>query len=198
VRRYADAGISNLLALRGDPPLASDGPLPEGDLKHAIELVQLMRSTGEFCIAVAAHPQGHPDAVDLESDRRHLADKLQVADFAITQFFFELEDYLSLVEWLSSHGVDKPVLPGIMPITKASTVRRMAQLTGSRVPASIAERIDAVAERPAEVRKIGVEVATQLCQKLLAEGVPGLHFYTMNESAATKEIYAHLGLSGTA
>jgi methylenetetrahydrofolate reductase (NADPH) len=198
VRRYADAGISNLLALRGDPPLESDGPLPEGDLKHAIELVELMRSTGEFCIAVAAHPQKHPDAVDLVTDRRHLAEKLQVADFAITQFFFELEDYLSLVEWLSSHGVDKPVLPGIMPITKVGTLRRMAELTGSRVPPAIAERIEAVADRPAEVRKLGVEVATELCQKLLAEGVPGLHFYTMNESAATKEIYAHLGLAGTA
>jgi methylenetetrahydrofolate reductase (NADPH) len=198
VRRYADAGISNLLALRGDPPLESDGPLPEGDLKHAIELVELMRSTGEFCIAVAAHPQKHPDAVDLVTDRRHLAEKLQVADFAITQFFFELEDYLSLVEWLSSHGMDKPVLPGIMPITKVGTLRRMAELTGSRVPPAIAERIEPVADRPSEVRKLGVEVATELCQKLLAEGVPGLHFYTMNESAATKEIYAHLGLVGTA
>jgi methylenetetrahydrofolate reductase (NADPH) len=197
VGRYAEAGISNLLALRGDPPLASDGPLPEGDLKHAVELVELMRSTGEFCIAVAAHPQKHPDAFDLESDRRHLREKLQLADFAITQFFFEVEDYLSLVEWLSSHGIDKPVLPGIMPITRASTVRRMAELSGSRVPPAIAERIAAVADRPAEVRKIGVEVATELCQKLLAEGVPGLHFYTMNESAATKEIYAHLGLAGT-
>jgi methylenetetrahydrofolate reductase (NADPH) len=196
--RYAEAGIENVLALRGDPPLAADGPLPEGDLQHAIELVELARDVGDFCVAVAAHPETHPDAPDSESDRRRLAEKLRLADFAITQFFFRVESYLELVEWLSAHGVDKPVIPGIMPITNVRTVRRMAELSGCEVPAAIAARIDAVADRPEEVHKIGVEVALELCQKLLAEGVPGLHFYTMNQSAATKEIYTHLGLAGVA
>lgn len=197
LERYAEAGIENVLALRGDPPLAADGPLPEGDLHHAIELVELAREVGGLCVAVAAHPETHPDAADQESDRRRLADKLGLADFAITQFFFRIESYLELVEWLSTHGVDKPVIPGIMPITNVRTVRRMAELSGCEVPRSIAARIDAVADRPEEVLKIGVEIATELCQKLLAEGVPGLHFYTMNQSAATREIYAHLGLAGT-
>jgi methylenetetrahydrofolate reductase (NADPH) len=196
--RYAEAGVENVLALRGDVPLAASGPLPAGELEHAIELVELARSIGDFSVAVAAHPQKHPDAADVEADRRHLAAKLQLADFAITQFFFRIEDYLSLVDWLDAHGIDKPVVPGVMPITNVRTVTRMAQLSGCAVPAPIAARIEAVADRPAEVRKIGVEIATELCQKLLAEGVPGLHVYTMNQSAATRELYHHLGLAGHA
>ncbi|HEV2361687.1 MAG TPA: methylenetetrahydrofolate reductase [Acidimicrobiales bacterium] len=198
ITRYADAGVENLLALRGDPPLNATGPIPDGELAHAIELVELAQSLAPFCVAVAAHPEGHPDAPDMETDRKHLRDKLRVADFAITQFFFQAEDYFRLVDWLSAEGIDKPVLPGIMPITNARTVKRMAELSGSQVPPAIAARIEAVADRPSEVRKIGVEVATELCQKLLAQDVPGLHFYTMNESAATIEIYEHLGLAGTA
>jgi methylenetetrahydrofolate reductase (NADPH) len=196
--RYAAAGVENVLALRGDPPLGEAGPLPAGELAHAIELVELARSVGDFSVAVAAHPQKHPDAADTESDRRHLAAKLRLADFAITQFFFRVEDYLRLVDWLEAEGVDKPVIPGVMPITNARTVGRMAELSGAEVPPAIAARIEAVADRPAEVHKIGVEVATELCQKLLAEGVPGLHIYTMNQSLATKEVYAHLGLHGHA
>ncbi len=141
-------------------------------------------------MAVAAHPEKHPDAPDLETDRRHLLAKLRHADLAITQFFFRIEDYLSLVDWLGRHGMDKPVLPGIMPITNARTVTRMAQLSGAAVPVAIAERIEAVADRPSEVHRIGVDIATEMCEKLLAEGVPGLHLYTMNQSSATLEICA--------
>jgi methylenetetrahydrofolate reductase (NADPH) len=194
LERYAAAGIENVLALRGDAPLASEQKLPEGDLRHAIELVELAKSVAQFCVAVAAHPQCHPDAPDLETDRRHLAAKLAVADLAITQFFFEVEDYLELVDWLSAHGIDKPVLPGIMPITNARTVARMAELAGCQVPERIAVRIAAAADDPAEVRKIGVEAATELCEKLLAENVPGLHFYTMNQSRATREVLSNLGV----
>jgi methylenetetrahydrofolate reductase (NADPH) len=196
--RYAAAGVENVLALRGDRPLSSDQPLEDGELAHALELVELARATGDFSIAVAAHPQTHPEAADVESDRRHLAAKLRVADFAITQFFFRIEDYLALVDWLEAEGIDKPVIPGVMPITNARTLVRMAQLSGAEVPPAIAARIEAVADQSAEVHKIGVEVATELCQKLLAEGVPGLHIYTMNQSLATKEVYAHLGLPGHA
>jgi methylenetetrahydrofolate reductase (NADPH) len=196
--RYAEAGVENVLALRGDPPLGASGPLPPGELPHAIDLVELVRSVGDFSVAVAAHPQLHPEAADIEADRRHLAAKLRLADFAITQFFFRIEDYLALVDWLDAHGIDKPVVPGVMPITNVRTVTRMAQLSGCEVPAPIRARIEAVADRPAEVRKIGVEIATELCQKLLAEGVPGLHVYTMNQSAATRELYHHLGLAGHA
>ena len=149
-------------------------------------------------MAVAAHPEVHPDAVDRESDRRYLAQKLEVADLAITQFFFRVEDYLDLVDDLERLGVQKPVVPGIMPITNERTLLRMAELSGCVVPRAIADQVAAVADRPAEVRKLGIEVATVLCEKLIAEGAPGLHFYTMNQSAATKEIYTHLGLAGIA
>ncbi|HVB05677.1 MAG TPA: methylenetetrahydrofolate reductase [Acidimicrobiales bacterium] len=194
---YAAAGVENVLALRGDPPLDATGTLAEGELAHAVELVELAKETGDFCVAVAAHPEGHPDSPDLASDRRHLAAKLAVADLAITQFFFELGDYLGLVSELSALGVDKPVLPGVMPITNVRTLSRMAELSGCAIPAHLAEQIAAAADRPDEVRKIGVEVATELCGKLLGEGVPGLHFYTMNEAAATLEVCANLGLPGT-
>jgi methylenetetrahydrofolate reductase (NADPH) len=193
VTRYRDAGIDNLLALRGDPPLDSGGVLPEGDLRHALELVQLGKEVGPFCVAVAAHPEGHPDAPSMEVDRRYLAEKLRLADFAITQFFFRVEDYLSLVDWLRSAGVDRPVLPGVMPITRLRTVARMAELSGCAVPRPIVERIESAADRPDEVRRIGVEVASELCEKLLAQGVPGLHFYTMNEADATWEVCRNIG-----
>jgi methylenetetrahydrofolate reductase (NADPH) len=194
LRRYRDEGVENILALHGDPPLDADSDLAEGDLRYALDLVELVRSVGPFCVAVAAHPEGHPRAPDRTTDRRHTALKLEAADFAITQFFFRLEDYLDLVESLSGLGVDKPVIPGLMPITSVRTVSKMCELSGTEVPRVITDRLDAVADQPDEVRRIGVEVATELGQKLLAEGVPGLHFYTMNQAAATREIHANLGL----
>ena len=192
--RYQAGGITNVLALRGDPPLDATSALEEGELKHAIELVELAKSLGDFCVAVAAHPEGHPSAPDLASDRRYLASKLTVADFAITQFFFRIEDYLSLVDDLAALGVTKPVIPGIMPITNVGALDRMAELSGCALPASITERVRAVAERPDEVRKLGIEIATDLCDKLLAGGVPGLHFYTMNQLSVTLEVCENLGL----
>jgi methylenetetrahydrofolate reductase (NADPH) len=193
--RYRDEGVENILALRGDPPAELN--LPPGDLTHAVELVQLAREIGSFSIGVAAHPEGHPASPDLESDRRHLAAKLSVADFAVTQFFFRLEDYLRLVDDLAALGCDKPVVPGIMPVTNVSQVARFAALSGAEFPADLAARLEAVAEDPAEVRRIGVEVASQLCRDLLEAGAPGLHFYTLNRSPATREIFANLGLSAT-
>jgi methylenetetrahydrofolate reductase (NADPH) len=192
--RYRDAGVENILALHGDPPLGADSDLPDGDLRYALDLVELARSVSPFCVAVAAHPEGHPRAPDRATDRRHTALKLEVADFAITQFFFHLEDYLELVDSLSALGVDKPVIPGIMPITSVRTVSKMCELSGTEVPTAVTDRLEPVVDQPEEVRRIGVEVATELGQKLLAEGVPGLHFYTMNQAAATREIYDNLGL----
>lgn len=195
--RYAEEDIENILALHGDPPLDADTALPEGDLGHAIDLVRLARGIDDFCIAVAVHPEGHPLSPDLATDRRFAAAKLDAADFAITQFFFRVEDYLSLVEDLSALGVDKPVIPGIMPVTSVRTMTRMAELSGTEIPPALAERLLA-AERPEDVARIGTEVATELGQKLLAEGVPGLHIYTMNQSAATLAIYQSLGLGSLA
>jgi len=193
--RYRDEGVENILALRGDPPAELN--LPPGDLAHAIELVAMAREIGSFSIGVAAHPEGHPASTDLATDRRHLAAKLAAADFAITQFFFRLEDYLRLVEDLAALGCDRPVVPGIMPVTNLSQVTRFAALSGAEFPADLAARLEAVAENPAEVRRIGVEVASELCRDLLEAGAPGLHFYTLNRSTATREIFANLGLSAS-
>lgn len=196
LNRYRAAGIENVLALRGDPPGGARADLVPGELAHAVDLVELVREIGPFCVAVAAHPAGHPESLDLASDRRRLADKLAVADFAITQFFFDVTDYLRLRDDLAALGVAKPIVPGIMPITTERTLERMVALSGSEVPDAIAERISSAQGAPAEIHRIGVEIATELCAKLLAEGVPGLHFYTMNQFAATVEVYEALGLGG--
>jgi methylenetetrahydrofolate reductase (NADPH) len=185
-------GIENLMALGGDPPTDEDaGP---GELLHAIELVELARAIGGFSIGVAAHPQGHPRSSDMVSDRAYLVEKLRLADFAVTQFFFRSDDYLRLLDDVAAHGIDKPILPGIMPITSLASVKRMAELSGYEVPPEVVERIERAGENPDDVRRAGVEMATELCQQLLDAGAPGLHFYTLNRSTATREIYANLGL----
>jgi methylenetetrahydrofolate reductase (NADPH) len=196
LERYRRDGVVNLLALRGDPPAGRD--LAPGDLRHALELVELTRELGPFSVGVAAHPEGHPQAPDRATDRRHLAAKLARADFAVTQFFFRCEDYLALVEDLAALGVDKPVIPGIMPVTNVAQIERFAALSGAEVPARLRGRLHAAADDPAEVRRIGVAAATELCADLLAAGAPGLHFYTLNRSTATREIWGALGLPAAA
>ncbi|MGH9119652.1 MAG: methylenetetrahydrofolate reductase [Acidimicrobiales bacterium] len=185
-------GVENLMALGGDPPTDADaGP---GELQHAIELVELARAIGGFAIGVAAHPQGHPRSPDMPGDRRHLAEKLRLADFGVTQFFFRADDYLRLIDELEPFGLDRPIVPGIMPITSLGGVKRMAELSGYEVPAEVIGRIESAGDDPADIRRAGVEVATELCQRLLDTGAPGLHFYTLNRSTATRDIYASLGL----
>ena len=195
LERYRDAGVENVLALRGDPPLGGSTTLPEGELEHAIELVELAASVGPFCVAVAAHPAGHPQAPDLVTDRRRLAEKLRVADFAITQFFYGVEEYLLLLDDLAALGVDKPVIPGVMPVTSTRTLERMAALSGRPVPDWLGARIAAAGADARSVRRAGVEVATQLCGQLLERGAPGLHFYTMNQVEATFDVASALGLA---
>jgi len=194
LEEYQVAGITNILALAGDPPVGDD-PYPT-DLTFASELIELIRGVGDFSIGVAAHPELHPrSGGDRALDRRHLAAKLQAGDFGVTQFFFEAEHYLRMVDDLAAIGCTTPVLPGIMPVTNAGQIKRFAELAGAKFPDWLAERIAAVAHDPAEVRKVGVEVATELCQELLDSGAPGLHFYTLNRSTATREIYDNLRLS---
>jgi len=193
VSEYFDVGICNLLALAGDPP--ADPSTDIGDMQFASELVELIRDAGDFSIGVAAHPELHPrSGGDSIADRRYLAAKLDLADFAITQFFFEAEPYLRMVDELAALGCTKPVLPGIMPVTNAGQVQRFAQLAGAEFPPHLAKRFAEVSDDPVAVRSLGVALATDLCAELLAEGAPGLHFYTLNRSTATREIYANLGL----
>lgn len=193
---YREAGVENILALAGDPPVDAAGHEAATDSFHfAHELVELIRERGTFSIGVAAHPEGHPRSTSSTDDRRHLAAKLALADFGVTQFFFQAADYLRMVEDLAALGVDKPVVPGIMPVTNLGQIERFAQLSGATFPESLAERLRGVADRPEEVRRIGVEAATELCRELLDAGAPGLHFFTLNRSTATREIYANLALS---
>jgi methylenetetrahydrofolate reductase (NADPH) len=188
------AGVENLLALGGDPP--ADAGAVGGELRHAVELVELARAIGGFSIGVAAHPAGHPASPDMRVDRDMLAAKLRRADFAITQFFFEADQYLRLVEDLAARGVTKPVLPGIMPVTSLRSVPRMAQM-GAAVPGWAVEKLETASARGGDdaVRRAGVDLSTDLCTKLLAAGAPGLHFYTLNRSSATREIHTALGLT---
>ena len=188
---YADAGVENILALGGDVPL--DGEVQPSDYTFASDLLDDVLADGRFSVGVAAHPELHPRSPDRATDRRHLAAKLGRSDFAITQFFFEVDVYVRMVDELRALGVDKPVLPGIMPVTNKSQILRMAAMSGAAFPDWLAQRLEAF-EDPEDIRRVGVQAATELGQALLDAGAPGLHFYTLNRSTATREIYANLGL----
>jgi methylenetetrahydrofolate reductase (NADPH) len=198
MERYRRAGVDNLLALHGDPPLSATEELPEGDLRHAVELVALARELGFPCVGVAVHPEGHPAATSRAADLAHQAAKLREADFALTQFFHRADDYFALVDELRRRGATAPVVPGVMPITSVRQVERMAAMSGSSIPLALARRLQAVAHDPEAVRRVGVEHATELCRRLLDGGAPGLHFYTMNRAAATLEVCANLGFEAAA
>jgi methylenetetrahydrofolate reductase (NADPH) len=192
---YAAAGVHNILALGGDPP--PDGSDPGGDFAYALELVENVRAhPAGFSVGVAAHPELHPRSPDRASDRRHLAAKLALADFGITQFFFNVDDYRRMLDELADLGCTTPVLPGVMPpgITGVAPLVRMATMNGSAVPPELLDRLEAVADDPAARRDIAVEVATALCRQLLDHGVPGLHLYALNRSAAMLRIVDNLGL----
>jgi methylenetetrahydrofolate reductase (NADPH) len=189
---YAELGIENILALGGDPP--AGGGDEAGDYRYALDLLDDVVSIGAFATGVAAHPEVHPRSPDRATDRRHLAEKLRIADFALTQFFFDVEHWKRLVDELAALGVHKPVLPGIMPINNKAMVKRMAELSGAALPTWLADRLDAT-DDPVEVRRIGIEVATQLCADLIDAGTPGLHLYALNRPDSVLEICQNLGLA---
>lgn len=194
---YAGAGVRSVLALRGDPPGGPGTPWsahPDG-LDRAVDLVSLVASLGRFAIGVAAFPGKHPESPDLAHDARVLAEKARAgASFAITQFFFEPEQFLRLRDAVDALGVRMPLLAGIMPVTNPRQVERMALLSGTSLPEWLLAELAAAGDDPAAVREAGIATAVRLCDRLIAEGVAGLHFYTLNRSPATTQILRALSL----
>lgn len=189
---YAEAGVHNILALAGDPP--ADGSDPGGEFAYATELIEVVRThPSGFGVGVAAHPELHPRSQDRALDRRYLAEKLAMADFGITQFFFEAEHYRRMMDELADLGCTTPVLAGVMPANTVPGLIRMAGMNGTHIPDDLMERLNAVADDVAEVRRIGVEVATELSQQLLELGAPGLHLYALNRSGSIIPIVEGLG-----
>lgn len=192
---YTRAGINHILAVRGDPPGGPGTPWvrhPDG-LNNATELVRLVKDAGDFCVGVAAFPDAHPERSDFDLDARVLVAKEQAgAEFAITQLFFDADAYFRLVDRVRALGSDLPIVAGIMPITNVAQVERFATLSGAPLPDRVASRLRAVADDPAAVRTVGVEIMTELCERLLAGGAPGLQFFTLNRSRAAAEILGRL------
>ena len=195
---YVASGVRNILALRGDPPGGPEAPWEPhpGGLQNADELVTLARSLGDVCVGVAAFPDGHPASPTRESDVLSLARKADAgAEFAITQFFFDADEYEDLVLRAARRGCTIPVIPGILPITNVTQLVRFAELSGTPIPDAVLARLEPVRNDPDAVRALGVEMATELCADLLDRGAPGLHLYTLNRSTATREIYTNLDLA---
>lgn len=189
---YRNHGVLDVLALAGDPP--ADGSPADGDFTFAEELVELIRSHDErFSIGVAAHPELHPRSTDRAEDRRHLARKIGLADFAVTQFFFDVDDYLRLVDELAALGVSKPVVPGVMPLSNPEGVHRMSKMAGAAFPTDLADAVES-ATSPEDRQRIVVDAAVEMGQALIDGGAPGLHLYCMNRSQTVLEIVDQLGL----
>jgi methylenetetrahydrofolate reductase (NADPH) len=196
VGQYASAGVRNVLALRGDPPGDVRGrwvPHP-GGLDHADQLVSLVRSLGDFTVGVAAFPDVHPESPDLDHDVEVLVRKADAgASFAVTQMVFDADSYLRLRDRVAQRR-DLPITPGLMPVTNLRQIARMSELMGTPLPRAVLDRLSAVADDPAAVRAVGVQIATELAERMLQEGAPGIHFITMNRSTATLEVYRNLSL----
>ncbi|MBK6887511.1 MAG: methylenetetrahydrofolate reductase [NAD(P)H] [Tetrasphaera sp.] len=197
IGQYAAAGVRNILALRGDPPRGGDGTWvahPDG-LSHAEDLVALVKKVGDFTVGVAAFPDVHPESPGFDHDVEVLVRKADAgAEFAVTQMVFDATTYLRLRDAVAARR-DLPITPGLMPVTNVRQIARMSELMGTPLPPAVVARLAAVQDDADAVRRVGVEIATELAQVMLAEGAPGLHFITMNHSTATLEVFDNLELA---
>ncbi|HZH24915.1 MAG TPA: methylenetetrahydrofolate reductase [NAD(P)H] [Solirubrobacteraceae bacterium] len=191
-----DAGIENVLALRGDPPPGeSEWTATEGGLSYSRELIELIRDEYDFAIGAACFPEVHIHATDAESDLRYLKEKVDAgARFLITQLFFDNQAYYDFVARAREIGIDVPIVPGIMPITDAGQIKRITEMCGSNIPGRLLRELELRADQPGAVTDLGVAYATLQCADLLANGAPGIHFYTLNRSPATRAILSALRL----
>lgn len=188
------AGIENILALRGDPPRGESEwrPHPQG-LRYSVELIRLITSNYDFCVGAACFPEVHPEAESLEEDLRYARQKVEAgASFLITQLFFDNALYFDFVDEARAHGIDVPIIPGIMPITSYKQIKTITGMCGASIPRSLERELRARADDPDSVLELGVAYATLQCSDLLARGAPGIHFYTLNRSTATRAILAAL------
>jgi methylenetetrahydrofolate reductase (NADPH) len=191
-----ESGLENVLALRGDPPKGeTEWTATEGGLRYSRELIELIRDEYEFAIGAACFPEVHIHATDAESDLRYLKEKVDAgARFLITQLFFDNQFYYDFVARAREIGIDVPIIPGIWPITSASQIKRVTEMCGSRIPEALLRELELRGDQPGSVTDLGVAYATLQCADLLANGAPGIHFYTLNRSPATRAILTALRL----
>lgn len=203
IRDYLDraraAGITNIVALRGDPPRGDETfrPHPDG-FTYASELVTFIRELGGFDVAVAGYPEGHPECPDKHLDWQHHAEKINAgADLVITQLFYDTRAFFEFEDYLRSRlGLTVPIVPGILPILSGPQIKRFCGMCGAKLPPDLVRHLDSFGDDKTASRDFGIELATSMCQELMAHGVPGFHFYTLNRVHSTREVLRNLGLAG--
>jgi methylenetetrahydrofolate reductase (NADPH) len=193
LQKYKSMGCKRIVALRGDLP---SGMATYGDFRYASELVEFIRNEfdGAFHIEVACYPEMHPQANDANADFKNFAAKVKAgADGAITQYFFNSDAYFRFVDEARRHGITVPIVPGVMPISQYSQLRRFSDMCGAEIPRWIAKRLESFRDDADAIREFGADVVAELCRKLIAGGAPGIHFYTLNRARATLAIHERMG-----
>jgi methylenetetrahydrofolate reductase (NADPH) len=196
--RLDEAGVDNVIALRGDPPRGQENFVPaEGGFQYATELIDHIRANFEFGLAAACYPEGHTESPDLDSDIRYAKEKVEKgADFLITQLFYDNKYFFEFMDRAHRAGIDVPIIPGVLPILNTAQIRRFTSLCGATIPSELNSKLDEYAEDDNAVRELGVEYASRQVEELWENGVPGIHFYVLNRSYSVSRILANLNLPG--